>query len=88
MGQIADLYEYFQDFIVDRDMHYVANNLIKPLTRDCKKSYAELIGPKTVEWFVSHYWGQEFLFVFLWRGELFGVLYLLGLASVDELAAV
>eukprot|EP00438_Fugacium_kawagutii_P022478 Skav229685 [mRNA] locus=scaffold3722:84447:88816:- [translate_table: standard] len=37
--------------------YYVCHNIILPLTRPFKLSYAELAGPTTVTWFISHYWG-------------------------------
>lgn len=41
-------------------MYYVASNIVTPLTERSQLSYAELVGPKRVEWFVSHYWGRPF----------------------------
>ena len=38
-------------------MYYICSNLVIPVTEDCKLSYAELVGPRQVNWFVSHYWG-------------------------------
>ena len=38
-------------------MYYVNENLVKPLTQAECISYAELVGPSPVAWFVSHYWG-------------------------------
>lgn len=56
-GQLGWLCEFFLSFIKDRSMYYICSNLVTPLTEDCKLSYAELVGPKRVHWFVSHYWG-------------------------------
>ena len=39
-------------------MYYVCSNLVIPLTRPYKLSYAEMVGPSEVVWFVSHYWGM------------------------------
>lgn len=60
VGQILALYEFFQDFIRDRTMHYVAGNLILPLTKSAQLSYAEVAGTQRVQWFVSHFWGTAF----------------------------
>eukprot|EP00438_Fugacium_kawagutii_P012098 Skav209447 [mRNA] locus=scaffold2199:120526:124871:- [translate_table: standard] len=49
---------FFQGFIRDRSMYFVASNLIVPLTQEDGVSYAELIGPACLHWFVSHYWGM------------------------------
>ena len=38
----------------------MCHNLILQLTHSFKLSYAELVGPSTVTWFVSHYWGTSF----------------------------
>jgi len=60
IGQVGQLYEFFQSFIKDRSMYYICSNLVIPVTEDCKLSYAELVGPRQVNWFVSHYWGTPF----------------------------
>lgn len=54
------LYSSFKEFIRDRDMYYICANILKPVTRKRKISYAEFVGPRTVKWFVSHYWGTPF----------------------------
>merc|ERR1712050_48685 len=41
-------------------MHYVVSNIIIPLTEAKQLSYAELAGPTTLQWFVSHCWGTPF----------------------------
>ncbi|CAJ1377348.1 unnamed protein product, partial [Effrenium voratum] len=58
--QIQDLLDTFRDFIGHRNMHYVANNLLLPLTEAHRLSYAELVGPCQVQWFVSHCWNNAF----------------------------
>lgn len=58
--QLEDLFEFFHSYIGDRNMYYMADNILKPITRKLKLSYAELAGPHEVEWFVSHYWGNSF----------------------------
>jgi len=59
-GQIADLLSYFEDFIRHRNMYYVSSNILLPLTKPERLSYAELAGPHEVQWFVSHFWGMAF----------------------------
>jgi hypothetical protein len=41
-------------------MYYLCSNLVKPLTMQVALSYAELVGPSSVQWFVSHFWGMPF----------------------------
>ncbi|CAE7531174.1 AMT1-1 [Symbiodinium sp. CCMP2592] len=60
INQIVDLYEEFKSFIQDRNLYYVDSNIVRPLTRSCHLSLAEFVGPSTVDWFVSHYWGTNF----------------------------
>eukprot|EP00931_Biecheleriopsis_adriatica_P087528 TRINITY_DN61998_c0_g1_i1.p1 TRINITY_DN61998_c0_g1~~TRINITY_DN61998_c0_g1_i1.p1 ORF type:complete len:1142 (-),score=113.13 TRINITY_DN61998_c0_g1_i1:166-3591(-) len=57
---LDDLFAYFADYVLERNMHYVVGNLLRPLTHKCRLSYAELVGPKEVSWFVSHCWGTPF----------------------------
>jgi len=59
-GQLWHLYEYFHHIIGDRDMYYVNENILKPLTKASQLSYAELAGPTELTWYVSHYWGTSF----------------------------
>lgn len=58
--KLVELLDYFHDYIRNRDMYYVAANLLLPLTKPNRLSYAELVGPQKVTWFVSHYWGMKF----------------------------
>jgi len=58
-GQLFHFYNYFQGFIRDRDMHFACANIIRPLTEPEQLSYAELVGPSRVTFFVSHYWGTQ-----------------------------
>eukprot|EP00930_Biecheleria_cincta_P023629 TRINITY_DN17041_c0_g2_i1.p1 TRINITY_DN17041_c0_g2~~TRINITY_DN17041_c0_g2_i1.p1 ORF type:complete len:1220 (-),score=161.77 TRINITY_DN17041_c0_g2_i1:138-3770(-) len=58
--KLVELLDYFHDYIRNRDMYYVAANLLRPLTKPDRLSYAELVGPHKVTWFVSHYWGMKF----------------------------
>eukprot|EP00931_Biecheleriopsis_adriatica_P049641 TRINITY_DN28717_c0_g2_i1.p1 TRINITY_DN28717_c0_g2~~TRINITY_DN28717_c0_g2_i1.p1 ORF type:complete len:1287 (+),score=208.52 TRINITY_DN28717_c0_g2_i1:42-3902(+) len=59
-GQLLDLLQYFQGFIIERNMYYLCANIVLPLTKPHQLSYAELAGPKDVVWFVSHFWGSPF----------------------------
>lgn len=59
--QLTTFYEFFRAFLVNgRDMYYVSENIMKPLTAPFRLSYSELAGPQEVTWFVSHYWGHPF----------------------------
>ena len=58
LQKLKDFYDFFNAFIQDRSMYYVCSNLVVPLTKPFKLSYAELAGPSEVVWFVSHYWGM------------------------------
>ena len=55
--QLVDFVEFFQGFILERTMYYVNGNIIQPLTKRDAVSFAEMVGPSPVAWFVSHYWG-------------------------------
>jgi hypothetical protein len=57
---LRELYGFFQAFIQDRNMYYLNENVLLPLTSKARMSFAELAGPKDVDWFVSHYWGTRF----------------------------
>ena len=39
-------------------MYYVCSNIVKPLTEPFQLSFVELVGPTSMQWFVSHYWGM------------------------------
>ena len=58
LDKLREFYDFFNAFILDRSMYYVCSNLVIPLTKPWKLSYAELAGPGEVMWFVSHYWGM------------------------------
>jgi len=36
----------------------VCFNIVKPLTEAKQISFVELIGPRRMQWFISHYWGM------------------------------
>ncbi|CAK8998341.1 Uncharacterized protein SCF082_LOCUS5607 [Durusdinium trenchii] len=58
LRQLLFFQEFFESFIRERDMYYTSANLVVPLTKKDHVSYAELVGPTTLNWFVSHYWGM------------------------------
>jgi hypothetical protein len=60
LQQLEDLYSFFSHHIGFRNMYYLCSNLVKPLTMQVALSYAELVGPSSVQWFVSHFWGMPF----------------------------
>eukprot|EP00931_Biecheleriopsis_adriatica_P102477 TRINITY_DN77442_c0_g1_i1.p1 TRINITY_DN77442_c0_g1~~TRINITY_DN77442_c0_g1_i1.p1 ORF type:complete len:1172 (-),score=167.32 TRINITY_DN77442_c0_g1_i1:214-3729(-) len=60
IGKLICMFEHFQSIILDRNMYYVEPNIVRTLTSAKKLSFAELLGPSRVQWFVSHYWGVEF----------------------------
>lgn len=61
IGQLAYFYEFFKAHVgLNRNMHYVVHNILKPVTRPTQLSYAEVAGPSMVQWFVSHHWGTAF----------------------------
>jgi len=41
-------------------MYYLCGNIIKPLTKPYQLSYADVVGPNDMQWFVSHFWGTPF----------------------------
>lgn len=59
-GTLVEFHDFFETYIRDRNMYYVVANIVKPLTKDKRVSFAELVGATPVEWFVSHYWGNSF----------------------------
>lgn len=40
-------------------MYYVDANVTRQLCAPSRLSYAELVGPRPVQWFVSHWWGTK-----------------------------
>jgi len=59
-GQLTDFHIFFEPFILLRSTYYLVPNIVRPLTAECRLSFAEFIGSRQVEWFVSHYWGTSF----------------------------
>ena len=59
-GKLVELQSFFASVLDHRDMYWVCEELVKPLTFEKQISYAELVGCGMVRWFVSHWWGMEF----------------------------
>lgn len=57
-GKLLEFLQFFDSFIKERSMYYVSSNIVKPLTQPYQLSFAELVGPTKIQWFVSHYWGM------------------------------
>ncbi|CAE7594077.1 pmpB [Symbiodinium natans] len=56
-----ELWGHFQSFILlDRNMHFVVANIVRPLTRSQQVSFVSLWGGREVSYFVSHSWGTSF----------------------------
>eukprot|EP00435_Cladocopium_sp_Y103_P007029 s1036_g2.t1 len=47
-------------FILERNMHFVVANIVKPLTQSKGVSFVSLWGGRQVDYFVSHSWGTSF----------------------------
>ena len=59
-GQLDELQSFFATVLDNRDMYWVCDEIVKPLTREKQVSYAELVGCGMVRWFISHWWGMHF----------------------------
>eukprot|EP00435_Cladocopium_sp_Y103_P008529 s4614_g2.t1 len=59
-GQLAELQTFFASVLDCRNMYWVCDEIVKPLTRKKEVSYAELVGCGMVRWFISHWWGMQF----------------------------
>merc|ERR1712032_255883 len=57
---LINLYNFFENFIRERNAYYLDSNIIRKLTVSSKLSFAEVVGPSTIVFFVSHYWGSAF----------------------------
>eukprot|EP00931_Biecheleriopsis_adriatica_P084379 TRINITY_DN5818_c0_g1_i3.p1 TRINITY_DN5818_c0_g1~~TRINITY_DN5818_c0_g1_i3.p1 ORF type:complete len:952 (+),score=135.40 TRINITY_DN5818_c0_g1_i3:162-3017(+) len=60
LSELLKLRDSFGTFLCNRNAYYLVGNIIKPLSKPSRVSYAELVGPKAAKWFVSHYWGTPF----------------------------
>eukprot|EP00435_Cladocopium_sp_Y103_P038084 s423_g10.t1 len=59
-GQLDELQTFFASVLDNRDMYWVCDEIVKPLTQKKQVSYAELVGCGMVRWFISHWWGMHF----------------------------
>ena len=59
VSSFIELYEFFYE-VGARNMYFVEPHIVKPLTEPFQLSYAELVGPVQVQFFVSHFWGLDF----------------------------
>ncbi|CAK8987616.1 unnamed protein product, partial [Durusdinium trenchii] len=57
---LQDLGKHFERFILERNMHFVVANIVRPLTCDKQVSFVTLWGGRQVDYFVSHSWGTSF----------------------------
>eukprot|EP00931_Biecheleriopsis_adriatica_P028230 TRINITY_DN16866_c0_g1_i2.p1 TRINITY_DN16866_c0_g1~~TRINITY_DN16866_c0_g1_i2.p1 ORF type:complete len:453 (+),score=92.75 TRINITY_DN16866_c0_g1_i2:217-1575(+) len=60
-AKILRLRNFFHEFLRSRSMYYVVSNIVKPLTEPDNISFSEFVGPSSVQWFISHYWGSPFI---------------------------
>lgn len=59
-GQLQELQAFFSPILESRDMYWLCDEVVKPLTVEKRISYAELVGCGYVAWFISHWWGMPF----------------------------
>ena len=59
-GQLDELQNFFASVLDNRDMYWVCDEIVKPLTKKKQVSYAELVGCGMVRWFISPWWGLHF----------------------------
>ncbi|CAK9110651.1 Putative outer membrane protein PmpB [Durusdinium trenchii] len=57
---LQDAHVPFDCFILERNMHFVVANVVRPLTQSKGVSFVTLWGGKQVDYFVSHSWGTSF----------------------------
>eukprot|EP00913_Durusdinium_trenchii_P020421 g19185.t1 len=57
---LRGLWKHFESFILERNMHFVVANVVRPLTQSKGVSFVTLWGGKQVDYFVSHSWGTSF----------------------------
>merc|ERR1712232_503450 len=60
-GRVHEVLRFFAGFIRDRTAYYLVSNVLCPLEKSSKLSYAEIVGSVAVQWFVSHFWGTPFV---------------------------
>jgi len=59
-GQLQEFNNHFSNFIQERNMYYVSSSILIPLTKRDRLSFAEVVGPDNLKWFISHFWGTPF----------------------------
>eukprot|EP00913_Durusdinium_trenchii_P017245 g16215.t1 len=57
---LRGLWKHFESFILERNMHFVVANIVRPLTQSKGVSFVTLWGGRQVDYFVSHSWGTSF----------------------------
>lgn len=60
LQDIILFHAFFTEFIRERNAYYLVSNIIKPLTKKFRFSFAEVVGPVPITFFVSHFWGTGF----------------------------
>jgi hypothetical protein len=60
IGSLSHMFNTFHSYLLRRNMYFLEPYLIRPLTRGMKLSFAELVGPQLLDFFVSHFWGLAF----------------------------
>merc|ERR1712232_716205 len=61
IGKVVELHNFFSSFVRDRTAYYLDANILRPLTKPDRVSYAELAGASQLQFFCSHYWGTPFV---------------------------
>ena len=59
-GQLQELQRSFESILAGRDMYWLCDYIVKPLTQSEGISFAELVGCGELNWFISHWWGMHF----------------------------
>eukprot|EP00438_Fugacium_kawagutii_P036121 Skav236840 [mRNA] locus=scaffold1027:135722:137380:+ [translate_table: standard] len=57
---LLDLWQHFEGFILESNMHFVVANIVRLLTKSKQVSFVSLWGGRQVDYFVSHSWGTGF----------------------------
>jgi len=57
---LQHFWEHFKHFLLERNMHFVVANIVKPLTEKRQTSFVGLLLGKPVSYFVSHSWATPF----------------------------
>ncbi|CAJ1449864.1 unnamed protein product, partial [Effrenium voratum] len=58
--RLFELYDFFEASIKSRSMYYIDPNIVRPVTKRHRLSFAERVGPQQVHYFISHWWGTPF----------------------------